>query len=149
MANRAAVPNPALRALEKVVGEWKTIGSHPMTPGLELHGHVTFEWIEGGAFLRMQNETDDKRFPNGIAIIGSDDGDGRIYMLYFDEREVSRRYEVEVTDSGWRWWRDDPKLAQRFCVTVEDGGNKMVSKGEMRRDGGDWEGDLDLSYERC
>ncbi|HTL33589.1 MAG TPA: hypothetical protein VL326_10710 [Kofleriaceae bacterium] len=150
MANRAAKQNPALHALSAIVGEWTTSGSHPLVPGVTLHGRTSFLWIEGGAFLRMESELDDRRFPNGIAIIGSDDNAGTLYMLYFDERGVSRKYNVEVDEDeqGWRWWRDDPKLAQRFKVTIEDGGNKMVGKGEMAKDGGEWEGDLDLTYTR-
>ncbi|HUS28378.1 MAG TPA: hypothetical protein VMZ53_07715 [Kofleriaceae bacterium] len=146
-ANRALIPNPALQPLKFLVGEWTLRGSHPAVPGVTLHGHSSVVWLDGGAFLRMESAIDDKRFPNGIAIIGSD-GD-ELSMLYFDERKVSRHYRVAVTETGWRWWRDDDKLAQRFTVTLEDGGNTMAGKGEMSRDGGAWEGDLDLTYTRA
>jgi hypothetical protein len=69
-------------------------------------------------------------------------------MLYFDERGVSRRYQVALRDDRWLWWRDDPKFSQRFTGTLEDGGNRIVGKGEMRREGGSWEGDLELTYTR-
>jgi hypothetical protein len=47
-----------------------------------------------------------------------------------------------------KWWRDDSKLSQRFTLSIGDNGNKLVSKGEMSRDGAAWEDDLALVYVR-
>lgn len=44
------------------------------------------------------------------------------------------------------WSRDDPKLAQTMTVTVDS--DRLTAKGRMARDGGEWEGDLSLTYER-
>jgi hypothetical protein len=46
---------------------------------------------------------DDPRFPSGIAIFGSDDSEGEYNMLTFDERGVSRKYEVTLRDNIWKW----------------------------------------------
>jgi hypothetical protein len=48
----------------------------------------------------------------------------------------------------WQWWRNDPEFSQRFVVTVSDDGQRMLSTGEMSRDGADWEPDLQLTYTR-
>ena len=64
-----------------------------------LHGRTTFEWHDGGAFLCVRSEIDEPGIPSGIAFIGSDDQAGTFTMLYFDERGVSRRYEVAM-DGG-------------------------------------------------
>ncbi|HTJ45896.1 MAG TPA: hypothetical protein VL463_27520 [Kofleriaceae bacterium] len=140
--------NPALAKLAGLVGEWTTEGTHPMVPGKTFHGRVTFEWIEDGAFLRMRSRTDEPEIPDGVAVFGSDDEHGTHSMLYFDERKVSRRYEVEVRDDGLRWSRDSSKLAQRYDLRIVDGGARMIGKGELSRDGASWEGDLSLTYER-
>jgi hypothetical protein len=55
---------------------------------------------------------------------------------------------VALRGDQWLWWRDDPKFSQRFTGTLEDGGNRIVGKGQMRHNGGAWEGDLELTYTR-
>ncbi len=69
-------------------------------------------------------------------------------MLYFDERGASRKYDVILGDNKMTWRRDDLELSQRLTITVEPGGKGLVSEGEMSRNGGGWEGDLSLMYER-
>jgi hypothetical protein len=141
--------NPDLEPLNVLVGEWKTTGTHPLMPGVTAHGRTVFEWIEGGAYLKMSSEVQDNdKFPNGTAIFGSDGDTGEIVMLYFDSRKVSRKYECSIAGNQWKWWRNSPNFSQRFTVTIEENGNKMVSTGEMRRGDSDWEGDLNLAYER-
>jgi hypothetical protein len=148
MKNKAHTPNPYLQPLEVLVGTWKTIGTHPFLPGIELHGTTIFEWIEGGAFLRMSTAIDHPEFPDGLAIFGSDNVGQETYMLYFDERGISRKHTFQIQDNRWKWWRDDSKFSQRFSVTIEPDGNTMTGKGEMRKEGSDWEGDLDITYHR-
>ena len=91
--HKAEIPNPALKKLNFLVGEWKTVGTHPLVPDTIFHGHTSFDWLEGGAFLIMHSEIDEPQIPSGIAIFGSDDSNKEFYMLYFDERHVSRKYE--------------------------------------------------------
>jgi len=90
--HEAAIPNPTLDSLKGLIGEWKTVGTHPYFPGTTFHGQTSFEWIEGGAFLIMHSEIEEPGIPSGIAIFGSDDATGEYFMTYFDERKVSRKY---------------------------------------------------------
>lgn len=143
---KAMRPNPALKQFEFLVGEWKTTGTHPYFPDSELHGRVSCEWIEGGAFLLMRSEIDHPKFPDGIAIFGSDDEAQTYYMIYFDERGVSRKHDVSITDSQLKWWRDEPHFSQRYTIDITQ--DKLISSGEMSRDGGEWEKDLSLTYIR-
>jgi len=143
---KACKPNPALKLLAPLVGKWQTTGTHPYFPGAELHGRVSFEWVEGGAFLLMRSEIEHPKFPNGIAIFGSDNEAGAYYQLYFDERGISRKYEVAITDNQRTWWRDDAHFSQRFTMTIEK--DRLVTSGEMSRGGGEWEMDLSLTYRR-
>ncbi len=96
----------------------------------------------------MRSEIDDPHVPDGVAIFGSDDVAKKVVMLYFDERSVSRVFEVAVAGNQLRWWRDEPSFSQRVVITIEDGGDKMISKGEMSREGAAWEQDLELTYTR-
>jgi hypothetical protein len=147
-AHEASIPNPALKPLGVFVGKWNTVGAHPLIPGVTLHGHTSFEWIEGGAFLIMHSEIQEPGIPSGAAIFGSDDSTGEYFMLYFDERGVSRKYEVAVHDRTWKWWRNAPGFSQRLTLTLDEDGRTIVQKGEFTKDGTTWEKDLELTYTR-
>jgi hypothetical protein len=140
--------NPALAPLARIVGTWAVTGSHPYFPGRSLRGKVTFERIEGGAFLRMHSKMADPEFPEGVAIFGTDDDGKTCTMLYFDERGVSRKYDIAFHPNGFTWSRDSPQFAQSFRVTIANDGSTMESQGTMKKDGGAWEPDLCLSYTR-
>ncbi|HET6597677.1 MAG TPA: hypothetical protein VFG81_18780 [Anaerolineales bacterium] len=148
-AKKASIPNPALEPFRVLIGNWNTTGSHGLVPDTTLHGRTSFEWLEGGAFLLMRSEIDDARFPQGIAIIGSDDTQEEYFMLTFDERGVSRKHEVSLRDNVWKWWRNAPGFFQRYEGTIVDGGTTIIGKGELSKDGVAWEKDLDLTYTRA
>jgi hypothetical protein len=96
----------------------------------------------------MHSEIDEPEIPSGVAIVGSDDVAGKYFMLYFDERGVSRKYDVTMSANQLTWWRDDPSFSQRFTITIADDGTKMRGEGEMSRHGAAWERDLTLTYIR-
>ena len=142
----ALVPNPALAPLQFLIGDWRTTGSHPIAPGAELPGRTSFAWHEGGAFLIMRSQVDAPRFPDGVAIIGSDDTAGTFAMLYFDERGTSRAMEVTVGERTLTWRHDNPSFAQSLTIAAE--GDRLVSKGLMSENGGPWTDDLSQTFER-
>ena len=146
--HEAAIPNPALKPFEILIGEWQTIGTHSYFPGITFHGHTSLEWMEGGAFVIMHSEIDEEGIPSGIAVFGSDDATGEYFMLYFDERKVSRKIDVSISGNKLKWWRNTPGFSQRFTWTISDDGNVIVSEGEMSRDGATWEKDLELTFNR-
>lgn len=140
--------NPALEPLTPLIGRWRTTGTHPLVPGTTFHGRTSFEWHQGGAFMLMRSEIDEPEIPSAVAVIGTDDDAGTFTMIYFDERDVSRRYLVEAADGEVRWHRDEAGFAQRMVVTVAAEGTRLDAHGTMSRDGGPWEDDLQLTYER-
>lgn len=142
----ALIPNPALKPFEFLIGSWRTTGSHPDVPGTTFHGHTNFEWTEGGAFIVMHSEIDEPEIPSGVAIFGADENE--FFLSYFDERGVSRKYEVSVKDGEMIWKRDDAKLAQCMTFTVHEGGAQIVCKGRKSEKGGAWGDDLQLTYDR-
>ena len=148
-ANKAAIPNHALKVFEVLIGEWKSTGTHPYVPDTTLYGHASFKWMEGGAFIIMHSEVNEENFPNGIAIFGSDDAAEKYYMLYFDERNVSRKYNVSFTNNILKWWRNTPEFSQRYIWTISDDGETLISKGELSKDNGvTWEKDLEQTFTR-
>ncbi|MEO8475318.1 MAG: hypothetical protein ABI477_24155 [Chryseolinea sp.] len=146
--SKASKKNKSLEPLNILIGEWKTVGNHPMVPNTTLNGKTSFEWLENGAFLIMLSHIDHKDFPDGIAIFGSDDSDEEYSMIYFDERNISRKYISSLKNNVWKWWRIDNEFSQRFTCEIKENGDTMVGHGEMSKDGKAWEKDLQLTYTR-
>jgi hypothetical protein len=146
IGKKAETQNAALLPFEGLLGEWTTTGTHPAIPNAVLHGKASFAWENGGAFLIWRSEIEHLQFPAGVAIFGSDDDAGIWWLTYFDERGVSRKYEIKLRPDGFIMERLTPKFSQRMTFTIEE--DRIVSRGEMSRDGGAWEGDLSLTYDR-
>ena len=96
----------------------------------------------------LHSQIDEPEIPSGICIIGSDDKDGKFYMLYFDERGVSRKLDVSIEGNIMHWSRETPKFSQHMEFTVSTDGKTIMSKGVMQRNGGAWEGDLEQTFTR-
>ena len=141
--------NPRLQALAVLVGEWATVGTHPMLPGKTFHGHASFTWLESGAFLLFHSHIDEPEIPNGVAILGTDDSNPDAgAMLYFDVRNVSREYRWTISSNLWTWSRDELGFSQRMVLTIANDGLLIEAKGQMSRNGKSWEPDLQLTYTR-
>ena len=139
--------NPLLKPFEVLIGNWTAVGNHPMLPNV-LHGRVSFEWMEGGAFFVMRSRMDDPQVPDGIMVIGGDDSNGELTAIYYDERGVSRRMGTSMEGKVWRWWRNAPGFYQSYVMTLSEDGNTLAGKGELCTDGLTWEQDLDLTCTR-
>src|SRR5262245_29754677 len=122
---------PTLELLNRLVGTWMTDASHPALPGVDVHGTVVIEWLEGERFLIYRGRTDHPDFPDSISVIGNigrdrvdaavEDGgavvESQLCMHYFDSRGVFRVYAVAVDDVTLRFWRDARGFSQRFAGT--------------------------------
>ncbi|MBV9173890.1 MAG: hypothetical protein JOZ81_27825 [Chloroflexi bacterium] len=141
--------NPRLQDLAVLVGDWTTVGTHPLLPGKAFHGHATISWLESGAFLLLHTHIDEPEIPDAVAILGTDDArpDGGT-MLYFDVRNVSREYRWTISGNVLTWSRDEPGFAQRMVLTIAEDGQSIEANGQMSRNGQPWEPDLQLTYSR-
>jgi hypothetical protein len=140
--------NPKLKPFSVLVGKWNTIGTHSMIPNTVLQGHVSFEWIEDGAFLLMHSEVEEEGIPSGIVVFGSDDASDVVSMLYFDERGVSRIYQTTLNDGIWHYWRNAPGFSQRFTGTLADN-NTIRAVSEFSKDDANWTIDVEQTYTRA
>jgi hypothetical protein len=141
--------NPAIERLGMFVGKWNleiSSMSFHEDKSATVHGRATFDWIEGGAFLRERSEVPNTAFPRAIAIIGPDDSAETYSMLYFDSRGVSRIYQMSLNGETWKLWRDFPGFSQRFIGTFSDDHNKITARWEKSSDGRNWEHDFDITY---
>ena len=70
-------------------------------------GRVTFEWMGDKAFVLERWTVPVPEAPNGLAVIGWDEGRGTFLQHYFDERAVARVYEMGFEAAG-RWSERSP-----------------------------------------
>jgi hypothetical protein len=135
--------------LEPLIGEWTMEASFPGAPA----GHCVFDWMPGGRFVVQQWEVPVPEAPDGVAIIGFDEGRGSFLQHYFDSRGVARVYEMSIAAGEWRLWRTQPDFspldfAQRFTGTFSAGGDRIEGRWEIAQDGSTWELDFHLNYTR-
>lgn len=139
--------NPVLKKLDILVGDWKIMGKHPLIAN-PISGKINFSWFNGKSFLIMHADFNQSGPPNGTAIIGSDDSAGKLSMLYFDERGVSRIYEMEFSDNSWKLWRNFPGFSQRYTGIVKGDRNTIEGVWELCEDDINWKKDLEITYIR-
>jgi hypothetical protein len=139
--------NPAVERLDAFIGGWSLEAGPPGGPSWPGEGRVTFEWLEGRAFLIERWTIDLPEAPDGIAIIGAGDKPGTFRQHYFDSRGVHRIYEMTLDDGLWKLWRDAPDpFPQRYTGTFSDDGNTIAGRWEKAEHGSNWETDFDLTY---
>lgn len=85
----------------------------------------------------MRSQVEHPDFPDGVAIIGSDQDASRFVMSYFDERGVSRLMEVEAAGHQITWRHDGANLRQTLTLTAK-AGETVISQGRMSMNGGPW-----------
>ncbi len=132
---------PSLRPLDALIGDWEV--EVPPVPG--PHGRATFEWLEGGAYLRLHARAPDPA-PASMMIISGDESSGTYAVLYYDSRGVARVYQMSFTRLTWKIWREAPGFWQRFSGTLSEDGRSIRAAWEKSADGSAWEHDFDLIY---
>lgn len=137
----AAPSQPALKNLGRLVGTWDVELVFPVDPPGTLHVQAVFDWLEGGAFVI-------ERLGGSVWIIGPDDTNETYSVLYYDDRGVSRVYQMSLNNGVWKLWRDAPGFSQRFEGKFSDDDNTITAHWEKSSDGSTWEHDFNLTYTR-
>lgn len=142
-------PNPALKSLEVLVGDWEMELSHASflpDPSATAKGSVSFEWVQNGAFLMMHMRDKPSGPPNALWLITRDETIPNYTVLYYDARSVSRVYAMNFSDGVWKMWREAPGFWQRYESTLSKNGTTITARWEKSSDGTRWEHDFDLTY---
>jgi hypothetical protein len=132
---------------QTLVGRWAIDASHPMLPGDEIRGEMTFEWLDGHRLLIQRSHYEHPDIPDAIAIFGVIDD--QLSMHYFDSRGVHRIFMASLIEGTLRYARDAPGFSQRFTLTMSDDGDTVGGQGELSRDGTNWQDDLAITYRRA
>jgi len=144
-------PNPALRALEILIGKWEmelSNASFLPNPSATVRSEVVFEWLEDGAFLTMRMGENPSKSQGAIWLINRDESNYDYKVFYYDDRNVSRIYEMSFADQVWKLWRRSPGFSQRFEGKINPDGKRILAKWEKSNDGQTWEHDFDVTYTR-
>ena len=86
--------------------------------------------------------------PYATWIIGRDEAEKNYRVLYYDDRQVSRVYEMSFASDSWRLWREAPNFSQRFAGEFSRDRKAITASWEMSRDGRTWEHDFNMAYTR-
>ncbi len=151
--------NPIER-LAPLIGEWRMqavfqgAAASPESVEAQDAAWTAFEWLPGRKFVVQRWEVRDPAAPDGIAIIGWDEGRGTFVQHYFDARGVARLYEMSFAGGVWTLSRTAPDFsplafAQRYTGTFSDDGRTISGIWESSGDGSRWELDFELSYNRA
>ncbi|HEX2865659.1 MAG TPA: hypothetical protein VHO03_01385 [Ignavibacteriales bacterium] len=139
--------NPALKEMSILLGDWEISGRHRLIPN-PISGRISFSWFNGESFLIMRTDFNQSGPPNSTAVIGSDDSAEKLSVFYFDERGVSRIYDLKFKDGIWEMWRNFPGFSQRYKGRVKDNGNIIEGVWEISEDDINWNKDLEITYTR-
>jgi hypothetical protein len=140
-----------LQRLEPFVGEWRIEApAFPLAPQLADAARSTFEWTLGGAFLLQRASVPVPEAPDGLTVIGPDEGVGYT-QHYFDSRGIARLYAMTFDGRDWTLERHGPDFSplpfhQRWLGTFSADGNTIEGRWETSPDGRDWELDFELAY---
>lgn len=143
--------NPALKHLEVLIGNWDmeiSDASFLPSPSDTATGHVSFDWLEDGAFLVMHMGDKPPSPPDAIWLISRDESTPDYTVLYYDSRRVSRVYEMSFSDDVWKMWRKSPGFWQRFEGKLSNNGDTITAHWEKSSDGTKWEHDFNITYTR-
>jgi hypothetical protein len=139
--------NPALVALDVLVGDWELTLSDAWfleSRDLRQHGHATARWL-GEAFVELQAELEG--MPTWHFVFGRSDPQNQLFTLYHDPRPTSRLYRTTFADGEWVMLREDADMHQRFVGNVT--GDRIDGHWDASEDGGvTWRKDFDLTFGR-
>jgi hypothetical protein len=136
-----------------LMGEWSLEMTPPGgQPSGDVGARVTFEPM-GEKFVIERWTVPVPGAPDGIAVIGYDEGRGTLLQHYFDERGVARVYEMSLENGVWKLARIKPdfsplEFTQRFTGTFSEDRRTIDGRWEICHDGATWEHDFDLTYRK-
>ena len=143
-----------MKRLEPFIGEWSMemlMADQEAMP--DVGARVSFEWMPGERWLVERWHVPVPEAPDGVAIIGFDEGRRTFLQHYFDQRGIARVYEMTFEEGVWTLERTKAdfspfEFGQRFTGTFSEDGRRIDGTWEIALDLETWEKDFDLSYVR-
>ena len=138
--------NSALKALKPLIGDWEyTMYNCWFLESMDakMTGTTKIECLYD-SFVVVRGEQADKK-PDDIWVIGYSDPREKYELFYYDQRGVSRIFDMEFDGKKWSFYREDKDFYQRFTADISPG--KIQAKTEASEDKGKtWRKDFDITY---
>lgn len=139
--------NDGLRALQPLIGEWEFSMYNAWfleSMDTRVVGRTVIERLHD-SFVVVRNVVDGK--PDDIWVIGYSDAQKKYQLFYYDQRGVSRIFDMNFDGKLWTFHREDKDFYQRFTAHV--GADKIQAYTEASEDKGKtWRKDFDMEYVR-
>lgn len=127
------------------MGKWRVTlrwseATHRLVGGPpEIETESEIAWLGVGDILRY-------RVGPADWIIGGDEANPELSVLYADDRPVSRVYRMTWDGTVWKIWRDAPGFRQRFEGRLGNRGRSIVGHWDKCEDGKTWVRDFDMAF---
>ena len=138
--------NNALAALEPLIGNWEyTMYNCWFLESMDtkVKGFTTISRIHG-SFVLIQSSNADKK-PQDIWIIGYSDPQEKYQMLYYDQRGVSRIFNMTFDGKRAFFWREDKDFYQRITIDIKANGLYSIAEASEYQ-GRTWRKDLEMDF---
>lgn len=147
MRYTTVVKKPQLKDLEVLIGNWEwTLSNAWFLDSLETKviGTASFEWIEN-AFVLWRFKLGTSDVPEAVSMIGYSSSTERFEVFYYDNRGVSRIFDMRFDGEHWSMLRQNPDFYQRFTAQIN--GDTIVAAWEASEDEGKtWRKDYDVVF---
>ena len=140
---------------QALIGEWSVAAVWPgeERPAVlpDVGARNTWDWM--GPLVVQRWSVPFPEAPDGLAVIGWDDGRETYLQHYFDDRGVVRVYELSFDGRELRLERTTADFSsldfsQRYVGTLTEDGNRIEGAWHMAEDHQTWRKDFDLIYTR-
>jgi hypothetical protein len=122
-------PNPELRKLDGLIGNWKQYG--------DAEGTAEYEWMEGGFFLiqRFYFRMGDRRF-KGVEYIGFDEDTKTLRSHLMDNCGQNLTYTREIKGDTLTIWFGDKGSDNYYQGKFSKDGNALLGRWQWPEGGG-------------
>lgn len=137
--------NKALAALGPLIGEWEyTMYNCWFLKSMdtEVKGFTTIERLHDSFVVIRSTDADQK--PDDIWVIGYSDPQEKYQMFYYDQRGVSRIFNIDFDGKKMVFWREDKDFYQRMTLTIKAYNLHTIAEASEDK-GKTWRKDLEMS----
>ena len=112
-----------------------------------LVGSARFRWLVKDALMLVTT-----RVPGGppasVCVLGADDTNRTLTMLYSDERRVVREYAMTLTREKWTLERKATRFHQQFVGRFTPSRRRIHGTWQKSANGRRWEHDFKITYSK-
>ena len=140
--------NKALAVLEPLIGEWEyTMYNSWFLESMDtkVKGFTTIKRLED-SFVVVRSTDADKK-PSDVWVIGYSDPQDKYEMFYYDQRGVSRIFNMTFDGKRLVFWREDEDMYQRITMDITATGLHSVAEASEDK-GKTWRKDLEMTHTR-